>query len=104
MLLVVTARPEVQPPWAARPHVSVQLLSGWIVQWLLPSSVRSPEARNCRKRSSIGFVAHADGIPLFIEELTKTVLDTGFYVRRRARLACELTFGRRGSGRPCALR
>ena len=28
VLLVITARPEVRPAWAGRPHVTVQMLSG----------------------------------------------------------------------------
>jgi class 3 adenylate cyclase len=77
MLLVITARPEMQPPWAARPHVTVQLLSG----------LDRPMASSLIKQVASGqelpqdvvdrIVAHADGIPLFIEELTKTVLDKG---------------------------
>jgi class 3 adenylate cyclase len=77
MLLVVTARPEVQPPWAARPHVSVQLLSG--LDRPMAASLISQVAGGQELPQEIidRIVAHADGIPLFIEELTKTVLDTG---------------------------
>jgi class 3 adenylate cyclase len=77
MLLVVTARPEVQPAWAARPHVSVQLLSG--LDRPMAASLISQVAGGQELPQEIvdRIVAHADGIPLFIEELTKTVLDNG---------------------------
>ena len=77
MLLVVTARPEVQPAWAARPHVSVQLLSG--LDRPMAASLIGQVAGGQQLPQEIvdRIVAHADGIPLFIEELTKTVLDKG---------------------------
>jgi class 3 adenylate cyclase len=77
MLLVVTARPEVQPAWAARPHVTVQLLSG--LDRPMAASLISQVAGGQELPQEIvdRIVAHADGIPLFIEELTKTVLDNG---------------------------
>jgi class 3 adenylate cyclase len=75
MLLVVTARPEVQPPWAAHPHVTVQPLSG--LDRPMAASLISQVAGGQELPQQIidRIVAHADGIPLFIEELTKTVLD-----------------------------
>jgi class 3 adenylate cyclase len=75
MLLVVTARPEVRPAWAARPHVTVQPLNG----------LNRPTAITLIKQVAGGgelpsevvdrIIAHADSVPLFIEELTKTVLN-----------------------------
>ena len=77
MLVVNTSRPETRPPWLARPHVTVQTLSG-----LHPRDAASlinsvAEGRIPRQEVVDRIIAHADGIPLFIEELTKTVLYTG---------------------------
>src|SRR4029077_5178004 len=68
-------RPEVRPAWAARPHVTVQPLSG----------LNRPTAITLIKQVAGGgelpsevvdrIIAHADSVPLFIEELTKTVLN-----------------------------
>src|SRR5262249_13007029 len=77
MLLVVTARPEVRPPWAARPHVTVQMLSG--LDRPMAAALISQVAGGQELPQEIidRIVAHTDGIPLFIEELAKTVLDNG---------------------------
>jgi len=76
-LFVVTTRPELQPPWAARAHVTVLMLN----------ALNRPQAASLIKKLSGDqvlpseivnqIIARADGIPLFIEELTRTVLDTG---------------------------
>ena len=74
LLLVATTRPEVQPPWSARPHVTVQLLSG--LDRLMASSLINQVAGGQELPRAVvdRILAHADGVPLFIEELTKTVL------------------------------
>jgi class 3 adenylate cyclase/tetratricopeptide (TPR) repeat protein len=74
MLLVATTRPEVQPPWSGRPHVTVQLLSG--LDHLMAGSLINQVAggRELPRDVVDRILAHADGVPLFIEELTKTVL------------------------------
>jgi class 3 adenylate cyclase len=75
MLLVVTSRPELRPPWVIRPQVTVQVLSG-LNRRDAASLIRSvAEGRIPQQEVVDKIIAHADGIPLFIEELTKTVLD-----------------------------
>jgi class 3 adenylate cyclase/tetratricopeptide (TPR) repeat protein len=76
LLLVVTSRPDLQPDWVDRPEVSVQLL-GRLDRRQATSLIdgvtggpRLPET----VREQI--IAHADGVPLFVEELTKTVLES----------------------------
>ncbi len=75
VLFVITSRPELQPSWAARAHVTVRVLSGldrrdaaFLVEDIAGDR-RLPEDVVDR------IIAHADGVPLFIEELTRTVLD-----------------------------
>jgi class 3 adenylate cyclase/predicted ATPase len=74
LLLVVTARPEVRPAWASRPHVTVKVLGGLddrlaasLIKQVAGGRELSPEVID-------RIIAHADSVPLFIEELTKTVL------------------------------
>jgi predicted ATPase len=79
MLLLVTFRPEFQPPWTGQPHVvmltlnrldrheGAELVKRITRQKTLPSEVLNQ------------IVEHTDGIPLFIEELTKTVLESGWF-------------------------
>ncbi len=74
VLLVITARPEVHPAWAARPHVTVQLLGG-LDQRAAATLIKQVAGGQDLPREVIDrIIAHADSVPLFIEELTKTVL------------------------------
>src|SRR5205823_4572759 len=71
MLVVITSRPETRPPWLARPHVTAQMLSG-LPPLEAASLINSvAEGRVPRQEVVDRIIAHADGIPLFIEELTK---------------------------------
>ena len=77
MLLVVTARPEFQPPWLGQPHVTALsisrltqrdvegMINGLVGNKLLPASTRQD------------IIERTDGIPLFVEEMTKAVLEAG---------------------------
>jgi tetratricopeptide (TPR) repeat protein len=77
VLLVITFRPEFQPIWVGEPHVSLLPLSrlgrndstaiaGGVAHGkLLPDEVLER------------VLAHADGVPLFIEELTRALLESG---------------------------
>ena len=74
VFLVVTSRPEMQPAWAARPHVTVQQLSG--LDDRLATALIKQVAGGRELPSDVveRIIAHADNVPLFIEELTNTVL------------------------------
>jgi class 3 adenylate cyclase/predicted ATPase len=77
VLLIATFRPEFQPTWAGQPHVSTMALprldrraGGALVRALaggvpLPADILD----EILKRS--------DGVPLFLEEVTKVVLEAG---------------------------
>ncbi len=76
LLLVLTHRPEFQPRWSAHGHVTVLNLSkltraqsGVIVAKLTSGKALSKEAVQ-------QIVSKTDGVPLFVEELTKTVLES----------------------------
>jgi predicted ATPase len=73
----MTFRPEFLPPWASRPHVTTRLLTrlssrdGALIIERLTGGKKLPQevAQQVLER--------ADGIPLFVEELTKGVLESG---------------------------
>src|SRR5439155_7358752 len=77
VLLVVTVRPELQPTWVGEPHVtmlplsrlgrrdSAGIIGGVTKDKALPDAVVEQ------------VLAHTDGVPLFIEELTSTLLESG---------------------------
>jgi hypothetical protein len=77
ILLVITARPEVQPAWVARPYVTVQILSQLDRSMAISLIKQVAGDRDLPGQVIDRILSHADGVPLFIEELTKTVLQRG---------------------------
>jgi predicted ATPase len=75
VLLIVTFRPEFEPPWIGRPHVTAltinrlaqrdidAMIDRVVGNKLLPASIRQD------------IIERTDGIPLFVEEMTKAVLE-----------------------------
>ena len=75
VLLIVTFRPEFEPPWIGRPHVTALTLNRLaqrdidamidrvVGAKLIPASIRQD------------IIERTDGIPLFVEEMTKAVLE-----------------------------
>ncbi|HEV8029084.1 MAG TPA: AAA family ATPase [Stellaceae bacterium] len=73
VLLVVTYRPEFQPPWVDASHATLLRLSRLSQQdsAALAALVAGDGALPADILAAIA--AHSDGIPIFVEELTKTV-------------------------------
>ena len=77
VLLVVTFRPEFQSPWTGQPQVTVLALNRLdrhdrtaLIEQIAGSAALSDEV--------IDQIAdRTDGVPLFVEELTKSVLESG---------------------------
>jgi predicted ATPase len=75
VLLIVTFRPEFDPPWVGQPHVTAltinrltqrdvdAMIDRVVGNKLLPESIRRD------------IVERTDGVPLFVEEMTKAVLE-----------------------------
>jgi predicted ATPase len=75
VLLIVTFRPQFDPPWIGQPHVTAltinrlaqrevaDMIDRVVGNKLLPASTRQD------------IVERTDGIPLFVEEMTKAVLE-----------------------------
>jgi class 3 adenylate cyclase len=78
VLMVMTYRPEFTPPWAGFGHVTAHSLN----------RLGRGDGRTIVERTAGGkalpdevlerILEQTDGIPLFVEELTKTVLEAGF--------------------------
>ncbi len=76
VLLIVTSRPEFEPPWIGRPHVTAltinrlaqrdidTMIDRVLGNKVLPASIRGD------------IIARSDGIPLFVEEMTKALLES----------------------------
>ncbi|HXQ85023.1 MAG TPA: AAA family ATPase [Xanthobacteraceae bacterium] len=76
ILLVVTFRPDYQPPWTGQPHVTMLALNRLgrrerekLVEHITGGKSLPPELLD-------QIVDRTDGIPLFVEELTKAVLES----------------------------
>jgi class 3 adenylate cyclase/predicted ATPase len=76
VLLVITFRPEFQPPWAGSAHVMSLALNRLgerdgeaLVQKLAGNALLTPDI-------VAEIVERTDGVPLFVEELTKAVLES----------------------------
>jgi class 3 adenylate cyclase/predicted ATPase len=76
-LLVVTFRPEFTPPWAGQPHVSALALNRLGRRDGASMVERVVGAKALPAEVSAHILAKTDGVPLFVEELTKAVLESG---------------------------
>jgi class 3 adenylate cyclase/predicted ATPase len=77
VLLLVTFRPEFQPPWTGEPHVTMLVLNR-LDQRSRTALVRQVVGSKALPDDVVAqIVERTDGVPLFIEELTKSVLESG---------------------------
>jgi class 3 adenylate cyclase/tetratricopeptide (TPR) repeat protein len=80
VLAFITFRPEFAPPWIGRPHVTMLTLNR------LPSRQRAEMiayvtgGKTLPREIADQIVDRTDGVPLFIEELTKTVVESGVVI------------------------
>jgi len=76
-LLIVTFRPEFQPPWAGQPQVAMLTLNRLDRRdrMALVEQIAGGKALPDEVVAQIG--DRTDGVPLFVEELTKSVLESG---------------------------
>jgi class 3 adenylate cyclase/predicted ATPase len=75
VLLIVAFRPEFEPPWIGRPHVTALTINrltqreiGAMIDRVVGSKLLPANARQ-------DIIERTDGIPLFVEEMTKAVLE-----------------------------
>jgi hypothetical protein len=77
VLLIVTFRPEFQHAWSGPPHVTVMALNRLGGRDGAALVERVIGAADLPREIVEEIVDRADGVPLFVEELTKAVLETG---------------------------
>ena len=78
VLLVITYRPEFTPPWASHGHVTVHALNRLGRRQGAAMVAKVTGGKPLPDAVLDQIVAKTDGVPLFVEELTKTVLEAGF--------------------------
>ena len=75
VLLIVTFRPEFEPPWIGQPHVTALTINRLTERDV--SAMIDRVVGNKRLPAGIrqDIIERTDGIPLFVEEMTKAVLE-----------------------------
>jgi class 3 adenylate cyclase/tetratricopeptide (TPR) repeat protein len=98
VLVIITFRPEFAPPWVGRPHVTMLTLNRLPPRQRAEMIASVIGAKTLPKDISDQIIDRTDGVPLFIEELTKSVLESGLlteagdrYVGSAAPLAIPTT-------------
>ena len=75
VLVLITLRPDYAPPWAGRPHVSQLSLSRLTAaDTALMARQLAGEAR-LTETVQAQIAERTDGVPLYVEELTRAILD-----------------------------
>jgi len=80
VLALFTFRPEFRPPWVGLPNVSSLTLGGLNRSNVETMVVRVTRGRPLPAELTEQIVGKTDGNPLFVEELTKAVLEAGILV------------------------
>jgi class 3 adenylate cyclase/tetratricopeptide (TPR) repeat protein len=76
VLAVVTARPDFAPPWLARPHATLLTLGRLSRPECAQLVAGVAAAHGLSAETVAAIVAKTDGVPLFVEELTKGVMES----------------------------
>jgi class 3 adenylate cyclase len=77
ILVIITFRTEFTPPWIGRPHVSLLSLNRLPPRRGTEMIARLTGGKALPKEIADQIIDRTDGVPLFIEELTKTVVESG---------------------------
>jgi predicted ATPase len=77
VLLVVTFRPEFTPPWAGRPHVTSLALNRLAPRQRAEMIAGITGGKGLPEEIADQIIDRTDGVPLFVEELTKAVIESG---------------------------
>jgi tetratricopeptide (TPR) repeat protein len=75
VLLIVTFRPEFDAPWIGRPHVTALILNRLPVGGIEAIINQLVGDRPVPATVRQDIIRRSDGIPLFVEEMTKTVVE-----------------------------
>jgi predicted ATPase len=89
MLALFTCRSDFSPPWMRRAHVAQGTLTRLPRRQAAELTGRVAQGKALPREVVEQIVAKSDGVPLFVEELTKMVLESGLLQEREDRY--ELT-------------
>lgn len=77
ILTVLSFRPEFNPPWHMQPHITPMSLSNLPGEAIKDIIVKIAGDKRLPKEVIEQIIQKTDGIPLFVEELTKMVMGSG---------------------------
>jgi class 3 adenylate cyclase/predicted ATPase len=77
VLMILTFRPEFTPPWVGRPHVTLLSLNRLPPRHRAEMIAHVTGGKTLPKKIADQIIDRTDGVPLFIEELTKSVVESG---------------------------
>src|ERR1700676_2168378 len=80
VLVIITFRPEFAPSWVGRPHVTLLSLSRLAPRQRAEMITQVTGGQVLPKEIADQIIDRTDGAPLFIEELTKAVIESGLLV------------------------
>jgi predicted ATPase len=89
VLLLITARSEFTLPWPSYPHMTTIPLTRLGRREGAALVERVTNGKKLPKEVMDEILARTDGVPLFIEELTKTVLESGLLQERDGQYVLE---------------
>jgi class 3 adenylate cyclase len=75
VLLIVTYRPEFEPPWIGRPYVTALTINRLAERDIAAIIDRVAGKKGLPGNIRQDIIERTDGIPLFVEEMTKAVLE-----------------------------
>jgi predicted ATPase len=77
VLLIITFRPEFRARWVGRPHVTLLTLSRLVPRQRAEMIRHVVAGKALPKEVANQIMDRSDGVPLFIEEMTKAVIESG---------------------------
>jgi class 3 adenylate cyclase len=103
VLLIVTFRPEFTPPWTGQPHVTSCGLNRLAPRQRaeIIASITGGKALPAEIAAQI--IDRTDGVPLFVEELTKAVIESGMLTEAGDRYTAAKTTGSGPGTMPLAI-
>jgi TOMM system kinase/cyclase fusion protein len=87
ILALCTARPDFSPSWTGRSHLTQMTVHRLTHQQAAEMILRVTHGKALPPEVVEQIVAKTDGVPLFVEELTKMVLESGLLQEREERYA-----------------
>jgi predicted ATPase len=90
-LIILTFRSEFTPPWVGRPHVTLLSLNRLPRRHRAEMIAHVTGGKTLPRGVADQIIDRTDGVPLFIEELTKSVVESGWVTGGGEHLAIPTT-------------